>query len=87
MWGFNPIRTGTVRLEQLARRTDFHTLIVEPHRVEAEKAAARAKGQDVLAFQITREGGQLTRLDGSSAAPSGAGSNPVAGRIQGFPGR
>jgi hypothetical protein len=55
--------------------------------VEAEKAAARAKGQDVLAFQITREGGQLTRLDGSSAAPSGAGSNPVAGRIQGFPGR
>jgi hypothetical protein len=87
MWGFNPIRTGTVRLEQLARRTDFHTLIVEPDRVEAEKAAARAKGQDVLAFQITREGGQLTRLDGSSAAPSGAGSNPVAGRIQGFPGR
>jgi hypothetical protein len=63
MWGFNPLRTGTVRLNQLARRTDFRTLIVQSDEVEQERASARGQGRAVLTIQVARDSTQLTRLE------------------------
>jgi hypothetical protein len=63
MWGFNTLQTGTVRLQQMARRSDFETRIVRPDEVEAERASAAAEQRAVVVILASPDGRGVRRLD------------------------